>query len=255
MSLRVFLVQPSRTIVYSFRDGVVYNAGSLRRQPNLVVQDHKEISGLVTAEYGVLPVVIGRESGELGVVYAYDGKISDSTTDGTAVVTMSEILIPDMAASTVGNDTLTPVSLRAPDMQRLDEYIRRSSPAPTIRKTCSPTRELQDNVDRLSEQVEELRDQFDAFMRRMYRLYPVLMPERISDGLAGGEMIPVTQGQQMVKDQQVASLDLHPRLQAYAGSFRNNNRMLTLTAVDGRLYHVIAAYNSETGEFSDPNST
>lgn len=241
--LKVFLIEPSQTVVYSFGENVMYNAGSLRRLDNVSVDSFREISGLVSDEFGVLPVVVERESGELGIVYAYNERINDITPDIYPIVSLTEILVPDMKQSNVGDRVLTPIPLRAPDSSRLDAYVGHAT---TRSKVDSPITELEEKVNTLTQQVEEMRTQYEAFIRRYYRLYPVNIPDNISDGLVIGHVITVDEAKHLLTEEG-ATLSLIPRLQPYAGSNLNDNHLVTIETVDGQTYHAFANYDRETG--------
>src|SRR3990172_12155843 len=86
--LEPFLVN-EEVLVYSLQDAqessFTYNAGSLEILPNLRIQGFSRIDGYVTDSFGVHPVVLQYDQGDLEIVYAPNDSEFVYSSDGQPV--------------------------------------------------------------------------------------------------------------------------------------------------------------------------
>lgn len=108
----------------------------------------------------------------------------------------------------------------------------------------------EDNV--LREDFSKLKNQMEALSRRLYKIYPVDLPEEIEIEGKMGKVVTVVKIKEKLDKGEIERMILDPLLQAYAGSHRGDNRLLTFYAKDGNIYHVRANYNVKNNSFDEP---
>lgn len=113
-------------------------------------------------------------------------------------------------------------------------------------------KEFKIQLEKLKAERDELRTILEKITRRLYKIYPVSMPEEIKIGDQMGKVIAVSEIQKKMGNGEIDRMILDPLLQAYAGSHRGDNRLLTFYAKDGNIYHVRAKYDIKNNRFDEP---
>lgn len=269
----------------------IYNAGSLQLASDPQMESFTEIDGLVTPKFGVKPLVVCYKNGEFEILYAPTNSDRLLRSDGTSarpdrssVTATSVIAVPDLDLNEVGNPELTPVSLDEPNQTSVNTFIKASrtpaveikppqtesaptpgprSPSPRMTKTSTPRKTLEPapivvqgvsdaQITALRQEIEELKSIVQAMNRRNYKIYPVDLPQQIP---VNGQLAPVISVDEIMKkmgEGQMERFELNPMLQAYAGSHRSNNRLLTFYGKNGDIYHVRADYDPKTNKINPP---
>lgn len=104
----------------------------------------------------------------------------------------------------------------------------------------------------LREDFNKLRDQMEALTRRLYKIYPVDLPKEIEFDGKMCKVLSVAEIKEKLDAGEIERMLLAPLLQAYAGSYRGDNRLLTFYTKDGSIYHVRASYNVTNNKFDEP---
>jgi len=121
---------------------------------------------------------------------------------------------------------------------------------PTLIPTLTPEMsaevvELRKKVGDLETQLKEFRNIFTAFNQRMYMIYPVNLPDEIRTEGKLVKPIPYSEVQKMYNNNEIVGMKLDPLIQAYAGSYRSNNRYITFCHRNGTFYVSRASYIPE----------
>lgn len=94
---------------------------------------------------------------------------------------------------------------------------------------------------------------FEAFLRRMYSLYPVIVPTEL---IYKGDVIKLINWKeysQLRDNGKIISSSFEPLLQPYGGSYRNNNRMVLCILNNGSKVFCQVKYESEKNKISEPD--
>jgi hypothetical protein len=169
---------------------------------------------------------------------------------------MSQPMSPEPSNQMLAQPISVPVGVNSID----SPVYSNDSPRDTIK---SPTPKLviikpeqinieQEEIKKLREEVRELRSMLKAFVQRSYKMYPVDCPSnlRIDNKLA--PVISFEDAQAKLNKNEVERCVMDPLLQAYAGSNRGNNRLVTLFSKDGNIYHVRAEYDPKENKINPP---
>lgn len=133
------------------------------------------------------------------------------------------------------------------------------SPSPRIftpkaepKEKISDTSELSQQINDMKTYISELEGVVRAMGQRLYQIYPVDCPKELRVNGKLTKIITVPEIQEKMNQHEIERFDLDPCLQAYAGSHRRNNRMLTFYSKDGEMYLVRADYDPKTNKINPP---
>lgn len=275
--LRVFLIYPSDLIVYNLSNPntgrrELFNAGTLKLIKDVEIRDFKQIEGMVTSAIGVNPTVLAYSNGMLEIVYAPNNGKSVLKYDKTlakhpnaTVTAKSTLQVPDLRKNRDG-DVLPKLDLNSPDENLLSEYISNSTRRSktddifksisrdnslTFNNSPNEVEQLRAEVDNLKNTLDYLKNALVALNRRLYQLSPVNLPNKlIYDGKLR-DVVPFDFIQSKINNDEVDTFVLVPELQPFAGSHRNNNRMLTFKLKNGDIYHVRAEYDPKSNKITE----
>jgi len=273
-------------------DTYIYNAGSLERVRDPKMESYSEIDGLVSSEFGTKPVVVCYKDGRFEVLYAAPDKSQLMRSDGSIaqpsaspVTATSVIQVPNLELDEVGSDRVTALALREPSRLSLENYIKLSRPMmelvpppvrPTVEVASTPnvipadiqqaaprspsprltkvqkTPQQNTEVAELRQEIEQLKSIINAMNRRNYKIYPVDLPAQIKVKGVLAPVISVDEINKKMTGAEIERFEMDPMLQAYAGSHRSNNRLLTFYGKNGEVYHVRADYDAKTNKINPP---
>ncbi|MEM3858080.1 MAG: hypothetical protein QW478_01595 [Candidatus Micrarchaeaceae archaeon] len=139
-----------------------------------------------------------------------------------------------------------------------DEGLQEPNKTPKLKMKSPSPRKKEDNekweadLQSLKRDVEQLKEIITIINQRLYRLYPVNIPNflQTKNGLA--PLISVEEINKKIQNNEIEKCELDPLLQPYAGSHRSNNRLLTYTSKNGEIYCVRAEYNPSNNQISNP---
>jgi hypothetical protein len=106
----------------------------------------------------------------------------------------------------------------------------------------------------MRQEITDLRAQLTALCRRIYQLYPVEIPEKLKFNGSEHPVISVDELQKKIAAGEITQTIMDPLYQAFAGSHRSNNRLLTCIDKSGKVYHVRAAYDPKENRISSPKT-
>lgn len=143
-------------------------------------------------------------------------------------------------------DLNTPVKVAKSPSPRI------SKPKPADVVTINKSSVTDQEIENLKAEIIELRGIVKALIQRTYQLYPVEAPAQLRCGNIVGAMIKLDEIQKKMANNEIDRMDIDPLLQPYAGSHRNNVRMLTFYSKDGKIHHVRANYDAKTNKMEEP---
>jgi len=112
--------------------------------------------------------------------------------------------------------------------------------------------QIKEEIAQLQMELKELEGIVKAMNQRLYRIYPVDCPNKLRVDGKMVQLIDVAEIKKRMSDNEIERFSMEPHLQAYAGSYRSNNRMLTFYAKDGNIYLVRADYDAKTNKINPP---
>lgn len=109
-------------------------------------------------------------------------------------------------------------------------------------------------INQLTAEITALKEIIRVMNQRMYQLYPVNLPKAI---YVDGKLIPTLSYEEIFKkitNGDIEKYELNPLLQAYGGSNRRNNRMITFYCKTGDLYLACCEYDSGSNKINPPKN-
>lgn len=146
-------------------------------------------------------------------------------------------------------------TIRSPT-PKIVEYCQEKS-APIINERTwplveqTPLKESKE-IKELQQQIDDLRGIIKVMNQRNYQIYPVECPSQLKIGDKLVSIITFNEVKQKMANKEVEKILLDPSIQAYAGSHRSNNRMLTVYMKDKGMYLVRAEYDQNTNQINPP---
>lgn len=134
------------------------------------------------------------------------------------------------------------------------------SPSPRISKpkasadvvTINKSSVTDQEIEKLKNEIIEIRSIMKVFIQRTYQLYPIEMPEQLRYENVSGPVIKLEEIKKKMADNEIERMVVEPFFQPYAGSNRNNNRLLTFFAKDGKIFHTRANYDPKNNIMDEP---
>lgn len=113
-------------------------------------------------------------------------------------------------------------------------------------------KDLEKKVQHLTDRISDLEGILEVMNRRIYQIYPVTCPSQLR---IENEMIPVVEFEEVMKkfnEKEIETYTMEPKLQAYAGSHRGNNRMFIFLDKKGNKYLARCNYDPKNNEINAP---
>lgn len=186
-------------------------------------------------------------------------------------VQLNNALSPDQHEQMLAQPISVPVGVNSIDSPSCSYDSPRETPAksPTPRmkipeipleapsrekphEKITDNKEYQAEIKRLQEEIDELRSMLKAFVQRTYKIYPVDCPVTLRVDKKNAPVIKFEEAQAKLSNNEIERCVMDPLLQAYAGSARNNNRLVTLFGKNGEVYHVRADYDPKDNKINPP---
>jgi len=94
----------------------------------------------------------------------------------------------------------------------------------------------------------------ESLIKRIYQIYPISMPKELIYNNEKISLISWSQAEKLKSENKIVSHTIEPLLQPFAGSHRNNNRMILIQTTDNKKYYCQVKYDNEKKDFCKPET-
>lgn len=100
--------------------------------------------------------------------------------------------------------------------------------------------------------LRELNFVVQALIGRIYQIYPVISPTELTWYGEKISLLKWNEYENLKNENKISSSQIEHLLQPFAGSHRNNNRMILVKSNDGKKYFCQVKHDPKTNTFSNP---